>query len=85
MLRKSIFCEIKPWLSGFKQCLLLLEVHTRLVLFFDFCCVLAPANTFLSFFSPCPLCCAGFTGVSLLTLQPGDDPLMTAVNLLEAN
>jgi hypothetical protein len=34
---------------------------------------------------PCPLYCAGFTGVSLSTLQPGDDPLMTAVNLLEAN
>jgi hypothetical protein len=40
----------------------------------------------LSFpFFPCPLCCAGFTGVSLPTLQPGDNPLMTAVNLLEAN
>jgi hypothetical protein len=34
---------------------------------------------------PCPICCAGFTGVSLSTLQPGDDSLMTAVNLLEAN
>jgi hypothetical protein len=31
------------------------------------------------------LCCPGYTKVSLLTLQPGDDPLMTAVNLLEAN
>jgi hypothetical protein len=31
------------------------------------------------------LCCAGFTGVSLSSLQPGDDPLLTAVNLLEAN
>jgi hypothetical protein len=42
------------------------------------------AKTFLSCFSY-PFCYTGFTGVSLLTLQPGDDPLMTAVNLLEAN
>jgi hypothetical protein len=27
----------------------------------------------------------GFTGAPLSTLQPGDDPLMSAVNLLEAN
>jgi hypothetical protein len=45
---------------------------------------LALAKTFLFYFS-CPLCYTGFTGVSLSTLQPGDDPLMTAVNLLEAN
>jgi hypothetical protein len=30
-------------------------------------------------------CYAGFTGVSSSTLQPGDDSLMTAVNLHEAN
>jgi hypothetical protein len=42
------------------------------------------AKTFLSCFS-CPFCYTEFTGVSLSTLQPGDDPLMTAVNLLEAN
>jgi hypothetical protein len=84
MLIKSIVCESKPWLSGFRRCPLLLEVHTRLVLFFDCCCFLALANTFLSCFS-CPLYYTGFTGVSLSTLQPGDDPLMTAVNLLKAN
>jgi hypothetical protein len=40
----------------------------------------------LSFpFSFVLFCCAGFTGVSLSSLQPGDDPLLTAVNLLEAN
>jgi hypothetical protein len=50
MLRKSIFYEIKLWLSGFRQCLLLLEVHTRIVLFFDCCCFLVLANTFLSCF-----------------------------------
>jgi hypothetical protein len=34
----------------------------------------------------CPFfCCAGFTGVSSSSLQPDDDPLMTVVNLLEAN
>jgi hypothetical protein len=38
---------------------------------------------FLLFFYP--LCCTEFTKVSLSTLQPGDDPLMAAVNLLEAN
>jgi hypothetical protein len=50
MLRKIIFYEIKPWLSGFRQCLLLLEVHIRIVLFFDCCCFLVLANTFLSSF-----------------------------------
>jgi hypothetical protein len=30
-------------------------------------------------------CCTGFTRVSSSFLQPGDDPLMTTVNLLEAN
>jgi hypothetical protein len=42
------------------------------------------ADTFLSFFFVL-LCCAGFTGVSPSSLHPGDDPLLTAVNLLEAN
>jgi hypothetical protein len=39
-------------------------------------------------FPPClsaPLCCTEHTKVSLSTLQPGDDPLMAAVNLLEIN
>jgi hypothetical protein len=43
------------------------------------------ADAFLSFFSSVFFCCAGFTGVSSSSLQPGDDHLMTAVNLLEAN
>jgi hypothetical protein len=42
------------------------------------------AKTFLPCFSY-SFCYTGFTGVSLLTLQPSDDPLMSAVNLLEAN
>jgi hypothetical protein len=42
------------------------------------------AKTFLPCFS-CSFYYTGFTGVSLSTLQPGDDPLMSAVNLLEAN
>jgi hypothetical protein len=33
----------------------------------------------------CFLGCAKHTGVSASTLQPDDDPLMTAVSLLEAN
>jgi hypothetical protein len=53
--------------------------------FFD-CCLFSCtfADIVLSCFSY-PFCYTGFTGVSLLTLQPDDDPLMTAVNLLEAN
>jgi hypothetical protein len=85
MLRKNIVCESKPWLSDFRRCLLLLKVHALplplLRLLFVF---LYFAETFLSCFS-CPFCYTGFTGVSLSTLQPDDDPLMTAVNLLEAN
>jgi hypothetical protein len=47
-------------------------------------CFLVLAKTFLSCFSH-PFFYTGFTGVSLSTLQPDDDPLMTAVNLLKAN
>jgi hypothetical protein len=43
------------------------------------------ANTFLSFSPLSSFVCARFTGVSSSSLQPGDDHLMTAVNLLEAN
>jgi hypothetical protein len=43
------------------------------------------ANAFLSFFLFDFLCRAGFTKVSSSSLPPGDDTLMTAVNLLEAN
>jgi hypothetical protein len=49
MLTKNISSESKPWLSGCTRCLLLLEVHTRLVLFFYCCftCFLALADIFL--------------------------------------
>jgi hypothetical protein len=43
---------------------------------------------FAKIFLPCFSCSfyyTGFTGVSLSALQPGDDPLMSAVNLLKAN
>jgi hypothetical protein len=33
----------------------------------------------------CPLGSLGHTGVSSAPLQPDDDPLMAAVNLLESN
>jgi hypothetical protein len=36
-------------------------------------------------FCLCFLCCAEHTGVSSSSVQPDDDSLMTAVNLLEAN
>jgi hypothetical protein len=42
-------------------------------------------DTFLSFSLLSSFYCAGFTGVSSSSLQLDDDPLMTAVNLLEAN
>jgi hypothetical protein len=48
MLTKGISSESKPWLSGY-TCLLL-EVHTRLVLFLYCCCFLALADIF-------PSCC----------------------------
>jgi hypothetical protein len=51
--------------------------------FFCRCCFLADTSFFLLFF--CLLCYTEFTKLSLSTLQPGDDPLMAAVNLLEAN
>jgi hypothetical protein len=51
--------------------------------FFCCCCFLADTSFFLLFFYP--LCCTKLTKLSLSTLQPGDDPLMAAVNLLEAN
>jgi hypothetical protein len=43
------------------------------------------ANSFLYFFLFDFLCRAGFTKVSSSSLPSGDDPLLTAVNLLEAN
>jgi hypothetical protein len=52
---------------------------------FDFCCTVVFVDTFLSFSLLSSFYCAGFTGVSSSSLQPDDDPLMTAVNLIEAN
>jgi hypothetical protein len=52
---------------------------------FDFYCTVVLVDTFLSFSLLSSFYCAGFTGVSSSSLQPDDDPLMTAVNLLEAN
>jgi hypothetical protein len=42
------------------------------------------AKIYFPYFS-CSFFYTGFTGVPLSTLQPGGDPLMSAVNLLEAN
>jgi hypothetical protein len=36
-------------------------------------------------FCLCPLCSLEHTGVSLALLQPDDDPLLAAVNLVESN
>jgi hypothetical protein len=55
----------------------------RLVFYFDSYCVVLLANTFFPF-SFVLLCWAGFIGVSSLSLQLGDDPLLTAVKLLKA-
>jgi hypothetical protein len=52
---------------------------------FDFCCTVVLVDTFLFFSLLAAFYCAGFTGVSPSSLQPDDDPLITAVNLLEAN
>jgi hypothetical protein len=52
---------------------------------FDFYCIVVLVDTFLSFSLLSSFYCAGFTRVSPSSLQPNDDPLMTTVNLLEAN
>jgi hypothetical protein len=64
--------------SAKSKCFVLSFILTPIVLFIL-------ADTFLSLFSFVLLCCAGFTGVSSSSLQPDDDPLLTTVNLLEAN
>jgi hypothetical protein len=53
--------------------------------FFDFYCTVVLVDTFLFFSLLSAFYCAGFTGVSPSSLQLDEDPLMTAVNLLEAN
>jgi hypothetical protein len=58
----------------------------RLAFYFDFLlCLLIFTNSFLYFFPFDFLCRAGFTKVSPSSLPSGDDPLLAAVNLLEAN
>jgi hypothetical protein len=78
--------ESKPWQSVSTQCLLLLKVSVSPCLLFSTSVALLYLLTFSSSFSLLSaLCRAGFTGVSPSSLQPDDDPLMTAVNLLEEN
>jgi hypothetical protein len=52
---------------------------------FDFCCTVVLADTCLFFSFLFAFYCAEFTGISPSSLQTDDDPLMSAVNLLEAN
>jgi hypothetical protein len=52
---------------------------------FDFCCTVVLVDTCLFFSFLFAFYCAEFTRISLSSLQTDDDPLMTAVNLLEAN
>jgi hypothetical protein len=64
--------------SAESKCFVLPSISTSVIL-------LNFANAFLYFFLFVFLCCAGFTKVSSSSLPSGDDPLLTAVNLLEAN
>jgi hypothetical protein len=78
--------ESKPWQSVSTQYPLLLKVSVSPCLPFSTSVALLYVLTSSSFFSfLSTLCRAGFTGVSPSALQPDDDPLMTAVNLLEEN
>jgi hypothetical protein len=78
--------ESKPWQSVFTQCLLLLKVSASPCLLFSTSVALLYLLTFFSSFSLLSaLYRAGFTGVSSSSLQPDNDPLMTAVNLLKEN
>jgi hypothetical protein len=52
---------------------------------FDFCCTVVLIDTCLFFSLLFAFYCAEFTGVSPSSLQMDNDPLMTAVNLLEEN
>jgi hypothetical protein len=74
--------ENKPWQSVFTPCLLPLKVSASPYLLFSTSVALLYLLTLVSSFI---FCCAEFTGVSPSSLQTDDDPLMTAVNLLEAN
>jgi hypothetical protein len=52
---------------------------------FDFCCTVVLVDTCHFFSFLFAFYCAEFTRISLSSLQTDYDPLMTAVNLLEAN
>jgi hypothetical protein len=52
---------------------------------FDFCCTVVLVDTCLFFSFLFAFFYAEFIGVSPSSLQTDDDPLMTAVNLFEAN
>jgi hypothetical protein len=80
MPTKSMLSENEPWQSAFTPSRLLLKVSIfRLVFYFQlllyWCTLLIPVF----------ICCAGFSEVSLSSLPMDDDPLMDAVNLLEAH
>jgi hypothetical protein len=64
--------------SAESKCFVLPSISTFVIL-------LNFANAFLFFFLFVFLCRAGFTKVSSSSLPSGDDPLMTAINLLEAH
>jgi hypothetical protein len=86
MPTKSMLSESKPWQSVFTQCLLLLKLSALpCLLFLTSVALLYLLTLFFSFFLLSAFYCAGFIKVSPSSLQPDDDPLMTAVNLLEAN
>jgi hypothetical protein len=74
--------ENKPWQSVFTPCRLPLKVSALPCLLFSTSVALLYLLTLVSSFL---FYCAEFIGVSLSSLQIDDDPLMTAVNLLEAN
>jgi hypothetical protein len=76
----------KPWQSVFTQCRLPLKVSALPCLLFSTSVALLYLLTFVSSFSFLfAFYCAEFTGISPSSLQTDDDPLMTTVNLLEAN
>jgi hypothetical protein len=65
--------------SAESKCFILPSISTSLL------CLLIFTDSFLYFFSFDFLCHAGFTKVSSSSLPLSDDPLLTAVNLLEVN
>jgi hypothetical protein len=74
--------ENKPWQSVFTPCRLPLKVSALPYLLFSTPVALLHLLILVSSFL---FYCAEFTGVSPSSLPADDDPLMTAVNLLEEN